>query len=102
MSLAEVYASSCEAIGATVDTAVAAAMGHVVDHKLDLRGKGSLRPELASICLTDEKLVSVCEALMSNTSVFFLDLSYNRLTDAAAATLAKLLEVGTHATFSGI
>ncbi|EGD73826.1 hypothetical protein PTSG_05519 [Salpingoeca rosetta] len=92
MSLAEVYASCCKAQGSAEDGAVAAAMGSVVDHRLSLRGKGSLRPELGNICITDAALGPICEALKSNSSVFYLDLSYNRITDAGAATISRLLE----------
>ena len=93
MSLAEVYETCCKAQGVEVHAAVVAALSNVREHKLSLRGKGSLRPELPPLVLTDDMLPPILGALKSNTTVFYLDLSYNRLSDSAATDVAHLLEV---------
>lgn len=90
MPPAQVYTAKCTQLKQEPHAAVALAFAQTVDRKLQLHGK---RLNMGSR-IDDSALLPIAAALKDDTSVSYLDLRCNSLSDASADTVAKLLQVG--------
>eukprot|EP00055_Hartaetosiga_balthica_P004141 m.10283 g.10283 ORF g.10283 m.10283 type:complete len:384 (+) comp3647_c0_seq1:203-1354(+) len=88
----ELYVSSCKTMGVTVNESIVEGMKREKDHRLNLRGSGSLQPQLGRRKLTDEDAPPLCNTLKKNSTIFYLNLSFNHFSDNAMKLLAPVVE----------
>lgn len=93
VTFADVYCSCCKQLELPYDEDLLASLNDIQGHSLCLRGSGSLRPELPKLCIHDSSFIPLCDAIAKNATIFYLDLSYNQLSDQSIVILCRGLEV---------
>eukprot|EP00056_Hartaetosiga_gracilis_P013418 m.221499 g.221499 ORF g.221499 m.221499 type:complete len:383 (-) comp13841_c1_seq1:7164-8312(-) len=95
-SFGELYVSTCSSLSVPVNKGIVAVIEDEHEsHELNLRGSGSLQPQLKKLKLSDEDMHPLCSVLSSNSTIFYLNLGFNALSDASMSFIAPVIESNT-------